>query len=133
MNAQDIPLIDEFLNYLRCERHFSPHTGKCYAADLLQFGEFLCRGAGPAPQSGYGVTTAPPAYAIRSPVVAATAVAVAPSSNGVAVMGKQLGEKFLAVNANIVRDFLGFLREQEYSKATTARKLATLRSFYKFL
>ena len=34
-------LIDEFLNYLRFERHFSPHTAKCYAADLRQFCEFL--------------------------------------------------------------------------------------------
>ena len=35
------PLIDEFLNYLRFERHFSPHTAKCYSADLTQFCAFL--------------------------------------------------------------------------------------------
>ncbi len=34
-------LIDEFLNYLKFERHFSPHTAKCYAADLAQFCAFL--------------------------------------------------------------------------------------------
>jgi len=38
----------------------------------------------------------------------------------------------LRVTADDIRRFLGFLRDQEYSKSTTARKLATLRSFYKF-
>ena len=33
----EIPLISEFLNYLNFERHFSPHTAKCYSADLRQF------------------------------------------------------------------------------------------------
>src|SRR6184192_532573 len=110
MNAQEIPLIDEFLNYLRCERHFSPHTGKCYAADLLQFGQFLCSGAGPSPQTGF-TAPAPAPYTLRSPATSAAVIAVAPSANGIAVMAKQLGEKFIAVDANIVRDFLGFLRE----------------------
>jgi integrase/recombinase XerC len=32
-----------------------------------------------------------------------------------------------------VRSYLAFLNEKQYSKATIARKLATLRSFYKFL
>ena len=35
------PIIEEFLNYLRFERHFSPHTAKCYAADLDQFSGFI--------------------------------------------------------------------------------------------
>jgi len=39
MSAQN--LIEEFLNYLRYERHFSPHTAKCYSADLHQFQGFL--------------------------------------------------------------------------------------------
>ena len=37
----DNELITEFLNYLRYERHFSPHTAKCYSADLRQFCEFI--------------------------------------------------------------------------------------------
>jgi len=39
-------LIEEFLNYLRFERHFSPHTAKCYAADLNQFCGFLAESTG---------------------------------------------------------------------------------------
>ena len=42
-------LIDEFLNYLRVERHFSPHTAKCYAADLHQFCTFLRDASGTRP------------------------------------------------------------------------------------
>jgi integrase/recombinase XerC len=38
----------------------------------------------------------------------------------------------LAVDTTCVRKFLAFLGGEEYSKATVARKLATLRSFYKF-
>ena len=32
-----------------------------------------------------------------------------------------------------IREFLAYLYGQNYTKSTTARKLATLRSFYKFL
>ncbi|MCB9853799.1 MAG: site-specific integrase, partial [Phycisphaerales bacterium] len=42
--SHEHPLVSEFLNYLRYERHFSPHTGKCYAADLHQFSQFLLGG-----------------------------------------------------------------------------------------
>ena len=34
-------LIQDFLNYLKLERHFSSHTAKCYGADLTQFSQFL--------------------------------------------------------------------------------------------
>ena len=34
-------MIGEFLNYLKFERHFSPHTAKCYAADLAQYCAYL--------------------------------------------------------------------------------------------
>ena len=43
-----IALIDQFVNYLRFERHFSPYTARCYGADLRQYtlymaGETLLR------------------------------------------------------------------------------------------
>ncbi|MBI4579496.1 MAG: tyrosine recombinase XerC [Planctomycetes bacterium] len=120
--------IDEFLNYLRFERHFSPHTAKCYAADLHQFCGFLAEGssagspaeAAPAAPSfdlgGHGGGTA-------------TAVAASPSASASAAPGSV---DLVAVDTEDVQRFLVFLRTQEYSKSTTARKLATLRSFYKF-
>ncbi len=40
---------------------------------------------------------------------------------------------FLTTETNTVRTYLSFLTDKQYSKSTIARKLATLRSFYKFL
>ncbi|MHC4743558.1 MAG: tyrosine recombinase XerC [Planctomycetota bacterium] len=110
-------IIQKFLDYLTFEKRFSVHTAKCYGADLGQFGEFLLgtsdRGAGEheaMPQEHGG---------------AATAVATQASV--------QIDHLLLTADVNAVRSFLAFLNEKDYSKATIARKLATLRSFYKFL
>lgn len=118
-------LIDEFLNYLRFERHFSPHTAKCYAADLHQFCGFLVEGAGnelpgdgPSNGSAYDLGGGGTATAVAPPPQAA-----APARTSV---------DLLVVETEDVQRFLGFLRTREYSKSTTARKLATLRSFFKF-
>ena len=40
MNTQST-VIDQFLNYLRFEKHFSPYTARCYGADLRQYIEHL--------------------------------------------------------------------------------------------
>ena len=117
----EISLIDEFLNYLRFERHFSPHTAKCYAADLRQFCEFLREGGG-APPAGPMIA----GLDLTSGGGTATAVEAPPQTQ---VAGREM---LIAVQTEDVRRFLGFLRDREYSKSTTARKLATLRSFYKF-
>jgi len=122
------PLIDEFLNYLKFERHFSQHTAKCYAADLAQFCAFLAgdlaRASGRQVFTGTG-TGARPAGAPGQPgtqPATGTAVLVEPS----------LQEKLREVDTERVKAFLAFLGTQSYSKSTIARKLATLRSFYKF-
>src|SRR5262245_5112234 len=41
------PLVRQFLDYLKLERHFSDYTVKSYGADLIQFGQFLCGTIGP--------------------------------------------------------------------------------------
>ena len=38
---QDNKLIQEFIEFLNYEKHFSSHTVKCYSADLRQFIGFL--------------------------------------------------------------------------------------------
>src|SRR5579859_2475144 len=35
------PLVNQFLEYLKLERHFSDYTVKSYGADLQQFGQYL--------------------------------------------------------------------------------------------
>ncbi len=45
----------------------------------------------------------------------------------------EISDALRAVDVMAVRRYLAALRQAEYSRATVARKLATLRSFYKFL
>jgi integrase/recombinase XerC len=51
----------------------------------------------------------------------------------VALAGATLDEKHIQCDSVAVRQFLTYLHSRNYTKSTTARKLATLRSFYKFL
>jgi site-specific recombinase XerD len=117
-------LVQQFINYLRAERHFSPHTAKCYAADLQQFCGYLCLavprlegaagGNGGNGQNGRSLDLAK----------------LAPPPT---VSGEELNRKLLTVETDDVRSFMSMLRDHNYCKSTVARKLATLRSFYKFL
>lgn len=113
---QEYPIIREFLDYLAFEKHFSAYTVKCYSADLLQYGAWLHGEPDPwaeheAPREGFDSSGG------------GTAVAVAADP----------ATKIFAADVNTIRGYLAFLNQHNYSKATTARKLATLRSFYKFL
>jgi integrase/recombinase XerC len=96
------PLVVQFLDYLKLERHFSDYTVKSYGADLFQFAQFL------AGQVGEHT----PADELNRP---------------------ELDEKLLKCETLTVREFLAYLYAKDYTKSTTARKLATLRSFYKYL
>jgi integrase/recombinase XerC len=110
-------VIEQFLNYLKFEKRFSEHTAKCYGADLTQFAEFLLSGGHGSPSDG--ISSGLPG--------AGTATAVATQTE------QEIDQRLLAVDANEARSYLGYLNEKAYSKATIARKLATLRSFYKYL
>ncbi|MFP4145245.1 MAG: tyrosine recombinase XerC [Phycisphaeraceae bacterium] len=101
-----IPLFDQFLDYLRYERHFSPYTARCYGADLRQFAEYLAEAEGIEIVEGEAL-----------PAEAAT----------------RIEQRSLDADAMTVRGFLAHLEMFGYSTATTARKIATLRSFYKWL
>jgi integrase/recombinase XerC len=116
---EESTIIHKFLDYLKYERRFSEHTAKCYGADLTQFGEFL-KGASESDQ--------PDAELISSShheAEPATAVATQ--------VDLKVDQLLLSVQIDSVRSYLSLLNEKQYSKATIARKLATLRSFYKFL
>src|SRR5438874_7433823 len=102
------PLVQQFLDYLRLEKHFSDYTVKSYGADLIQFGQFLA--------GEIGQHNAEPPMNVVIPD--------SPAS---------LDEKQCKCEPLQIREFLAYLYGQNYTKSTTARKLATLRSFYKFL
>lgn len=111
--------VQKFLDYLKYERRFSEHTAKCYGADLRQYGEFLVDVSDGSPPD-----TEPISPAGQQ----------GDSATAVATQAKQkVDELLLSAGTDIVRTYLAFLNEKQYSKATIARKLATLRSFYKFL
>ncbi|MEN6383706.1 MAG: tyrosine recombinase XerC [Phycisphaerales bacterium] len=103
-------IINEFLDYLKFEKHFSEHTAKCYNADLEQFCEHI---SGQTPQSDWTSSDN------SGPVATQTQVKV-----------EQL---LLSLTTDTVRAYMAHLNDKQYSKSTSARKLATLRSFYKFL
>jgi integrase/recombinase XerC len=113
-------IVQEFLNYLKFEKRFSEHTAKCYGADLRQFGEFLLGSS-----EGHVPSMEPSSLAQEHGGGPATAVATQTE--------KELDQLLLSADINAARSYLAFLNEKQYSKATIARKLATLRSFYKFL
>ncbi len=113
---EESAVIHEFLSYLKFERHFSIHTAKCYGADLGQFAGFLQNDANASADHDASGSWA------QQP----TAATATQSQTTV----EQL---IIAADANTIRKYMAHMGQKEYSRATTARKLATLRSFYKFL
>ncbi len=106
MDNIEVPVINQFLDYLRLERHFSPYTARCYGADLRQFAEFLTNEAEAESDS---------------------------AGNGGAATIERVQTTMTTADALLIRRFLAHLDEFEYSASTMARKIATLRSFYKYL
>jgi len=116
---EESTIIHKFLDYLTYERRFSEHTAKCYGADLTQYGEFLKS----ASESDH--TDAEMISSSHHDAEPATAVATQ--------VDLKVDQLLLSAQIDSLRSYLGVLNEKQYSKATIARKLATLRSFYKFL
>ncbi len=140
-------LIESFVSYLRYERHFSPYTARCYETDLRQYVEHLGISANsansatslPAP-SGSGSVDLPPlsfADAANSTPVARSETAFNGESSETpiasAVAHTSMDHRMAGADAMTIRGFLTYLDSFGYSPATTARKIATLRSFYKWL
>jgi len=115
-------ILEQFINYLKFEKRFSQYTAKCYGADLWQFCEFLnwrCEQKSPTAE------VISPEQQTQTQTEHSSAVATKDML--------RLDHLLLNVRTEDVRAYLAKLNEKDYSKATIARKLATLRSFYKFL
>jgi len=110
-----LPIIESFQSYLTEERHFSPYTAKCYGADLRQFLAFLIEDLGIQPDEA----SEQAAFQARMNGEAGT-----PNGTITSVV--------CAAEVEMIRGFLAHLADQQYSTATMARKIATLRSFYKW-
>ena len=104
-----LPVIEQFVDYLRYERHFSPYTARCYGADLRQFVDHVAEGTDLEPADHGG------------------------SANGEETPVETVEARIRTADAMLIRRFLSHLDSYGYSPATTARKIATLRSFYKWM
>jgi integrase/recombinase XerC len=121
-------LIEQFVAYLSHERQFSPYTARCYEADLRQYISYLLTRRGVAPANAVADDAGPAAQRAAEPTTDDDA-AGQPQGVDPATIDRALTE----ADAMTVRGFLGQLDQLGYSAATTARKIATLRSFYKWL
>ena len=120
---QELPSIQRFLDYLDAQRNYSAHTVRCYAKDLEQFCRFL---AAIDADPDLALRLAGPAGAGGRPSLEGFA-----SADGVGP--DTLEAMLLAVRVPQVRAYLAVMRAAGLAKSTMARKLAAMRSFYKFL
>jgi len=115
-----LAMLEAFSRYLIDERHFSPYTARCYGADLRQYVEYL------AQEHKVDATDQAEADAFRlrsertDDQVAGT------------IEPPTITRLICDADPDFIRGFLSRLDEQNYSPATMARKIATLRSFYKW-
>ena len=108
---ENLPIVDRFLSYLTDERHFSPYTSRCYGLDLRQFVEHLTQSTG----------------------VECDRAAEQTAFDRTSTDAKTLTGMILQLDVERVRGFLTKLSDASYSAATMARKIATLRSFHKWM
>ena len=114
-------VVDQFVNYLRFERHFSPYTARCYQADLRQYSEYL--GDEHNGSQKISQSLGRESSQDQSGQWDQTTFKGNPDTE----------RRIAAADPMGIRAFLGYLDTFGYSSATVARKIATLRSFYKWM
>jgi len=117
-----LPIFGDFLTYLLDERAFSPYTAKCYGVDLRQYVEYL--------SDEHNLTI--------DSTSEGTAWSRCCAADGTSdVVGKvgpaTLTTLVVEADTASVREYLAHLDTFDYSPATMARKIATMRSFYRWL
>ncbi len=115
--------IEAYLLYLQAERAASPHTLKNYAIDLQQFRTFLR--ASEFPQS--------------EPVVSGSTGLTTGLAERSAVSRVERGDTLrraiepAEIDSLAIRAFVADLHRRGIARSSVARKLATLRSFFRYL
>lgn len=123
MTEKQLGIVEAFLHYLLDDRHFSPYTARCYGVDLRQYADFLLDRFDVTLDSGR-----------ESEVWEHRKANPANTGNVVEWSGPPtITAAMLRSEVEIIREYLASLAEHNYSSATMARKIATLRSFYKWL
>jgi integrase/recombinase XerC len=109
--------IDRYLRYLQYERNASPHTMRNYASDLHQFHDFLKPSATRLDASTHPVPSREPSEADALP----------------GAVGDPPAVDVATVDALQVRAYLASLFQRQKQKTSIARKLSSIRAFFKFL
>ncbi|MGH8063776.1 MAG: tyrosine recombinase XerC [Candidatus Entotheonellia bacterium] len=137
--AAEVPFMREFHRYLSVEKNASPHTLDAYRRDLKQFFEFLAHhlvsraAISPPPkpsprggEDGAGACNRQHNYGKRD----RGGSRPSPSQE----LSKARDAELLArIDHHTVRAYLGQLFQRDLENATVARKLAALRTYFKFL
>jgi integrase/recombinase XerC len=116
----NVPLVTAFLDYLIDERAFSVYTGRCYGVDLRQYLVWITE--------EQNLTLDIPAEADAWQRYSSGEKEIAGH-----VGPETISEHIINADTEYLRSFLAYLAESNYSPATMARKIATLRSFYRWL
>jgi len=131
-----LPIFDAFLEYLVQDRHFSAYTAKCYSADLCQYSDYIAgrydTDLQPDREMSAFRAVAPQQSSGGNPSVVGRVGNVNPRQNGNGGNPTCITDAVVAADVNFIREFLAHLGENNYSASTMARKIATLRSFYKW-
>jgi integrase/recombinase XerC len=117
---QNVPIVTAFLDYLIDERAFSVYTGRCYGVDLRQLLIWITE----EQNLTLDIPAETDAWQRHSSGEKEIAGHVGPET---------ITEHIVSADTEYLRSFLANLAESNYSPATMARKIATLRSFYKWL
>jgi integrase/recombinase XerC len=116
----NVPIVTSFLDYLIEERAFSVYTGRCYGVDLRQYLIWITEEQN-----------------LTLDIPAETDAWQRFSSDEKEIAGhvgpETISEHIVNADTEYLRSFLAYLAESNYSPATMARKIATLRSFYRWL
>jgi len=117
-----LPITQAFASFLVDERHFSAYTARCYGADLRQYIEHIVGETG---------------IEIDEQVEQAEFDRRAQSAERNGDVAGSVGPETITsvictATPDTIRGFLAALGEKNYSAATMARKIATLRSFFKW-
>ncbi|HIO19719.1 MAG TPA: hypothetical protein EYN11_01335 [Phycisphaerales bacterium] len=116
----NVPLVTAFLDYLIDERAFSMYTGRCYGVDLRQYLVWITE----EQNLTLDIPAETDAWQRYSSGEKEIAGHVGPET---------ISEHIINADTEYLRSFLAYLAESNYSPATMARKIATLRSFYRWL
>ncbi len=123
--------MEAYLSYLQAERAASPHTLKNYAIDLQQFRAFL-RARKPARSKPVVGGVEPCAESHRSgPVTSAGSVRGLSAVEGGDPWQRDIDPA--EIDSLTIRAFIADLHGRGISRSSIARKLASLRSFFRYL